>query len=262
MPPKKGQKGSENQKKAEKKDLVTTDNDEPEEEPVVAVILADSYDDCFAPLTCNTPRCLLPLANVPLLHYSIESAVRTGVAHIYILARSHVHMIRQHVSDVLAPNLQALQNIAITVINTPEARSEGDALRELDAKQILRSDFILYRSDSVCTLDLSPIVEEHRARRKIDKDAIMTMCNVSERGTKASESVQTPIYYIEPSTNQLLHFEMLSYEDRPDAATLPIDLVRLNEKTGYEELQLRADLLETGVEICSIDVSKASLQFT
>lgn len=150
-------------------------NEQPDEDPLVAVILADSYDEHFTPLTLGTPRCLLPLANVPLIDYSIESATVTGVNHIYILACAHSNQIRQHVSGRLQATLRN-QGIGITVMSTPEARSEGDALRELDAKQVLRSDFLLYRADSVCTFDLKRAVAEHKRRRKVDKDVIMTMC--------------------------------------------------------------------------------------
>lgn len=150
-------------------------NEQPDEDPLVAVILADSYDDHFAPLTLGTPRCLLPLANVPLLDYSIESATVTGVTHIYILACAHSNQIREHLSGEKQATLKS-QGITVSVMSTPEARSEGDALRELDAKQVLRSDFLLYRADSVCTFDLRTAVAEHKKRRKADKDVVMTMC--------------------------------------------------------------------------------------
>lgn len=58
---------------------------------------------------------------------------------------------------------------------TPEARSIGDVMRELDAKQIITSDFILVTGDIVSNLPLMSIVEEHKARRKISKNCIMTM---------------------------------------------------------------------------------------
>lgn len=150
-------------------------NEQPDEDPLVAVILADSYDDYFAPLTIGTPRCLLPLANVPLIEYSIESATVTGVSHIYVLAGAHTAQIQRHLST----NLQRIfqnQGIGLSVLNTSEASSEGDALRELDALQIIRSDFLLYRGDSICTFDLTKAVQAHRSRRKLDKDVIMTMC--------------------------------------------------------------------------------------
>lgn len=169
-----GSGSSTNNKKSAKGPNIQA-NEQPDEEPLVAVILADSYDAHFTPLTLTTPRCLLPIANVPLLNYSIESATLTGVSHIYILACAHSGQIRDHISTQLQPTLRN-QGITVTIINTPEARSEGDALRELDAKQVLRSDFLLYRADSICTFDLTKAVAEHKKRRSADKDVIMTIC--------------------------------------------------------------------------------------
>ncbi|MCO5588355.1 hypothetical protein L7F22_042310 [Adiantum nelumboides] len=249
--------GSGSHAKKNNKDSVSgtlpSGGDQPEEDPLVAVLLADSYDNHFAPLTLNWPRCLLPLANVPLLHYSVESATRAGVSHIYVLTRAHAHLIRQHVNDHLQ-NLLHSQGIAITVMSTPEARSEGDAIRELDAKQVLRSDFLLYRSDSVCTMDLRPVVDLHRRRRTVDKDAIMTMCcmQAGDHTTMRSKAMR-PVQYIDPATNQILHYEQLPGLPKRKAV-MPLELLRLDDKTGFDEIDVRFDLVEAGVYICSIDV--------
>lgn len=48
-------------------------------------------------------------------------------------------------------------------------------MRELDAKQIITSDFILITGDVVSNLALMDVVNEHKARRKISKNCIMTM---------------------------------------------------------------------------------------
>ena len=48
-------------------------------------------------------------------------------------------------------------------------------MRELDAKQIITSDFILVTGDIVSNLPLMAVVEEHKNRRKVSKNCIMTM---------------------------------------------------------------------------------------
>ncbi|UZJ56335.1 hypothetical protein CBS101457_005655 [Exobasidium rhododendri] len=255
MPPRNQQasgSSSSSNKKAPKGSIIQA-NEQPDEDPLVAIILADSFDEHFTPLTLTTPRCLLTLANVPLLNYSIESAVLTGVSQIYILACAHSEQIRKYIETHLLSTLRS-QGITITVINTPEARSEGDALRELDAKQVLRSDFLLYRADSVCTFDLRIAVAEHKRRRKADKDVIMTMCcmPVQEQTDMRSKAVR-PVQYIDPSNNQVLHYE-LQHTYPPSKASLPYELLRLEEKTGYDEIDVRQDLVEAGVDVCSIDV--------
>lgn len=48
-------------------------------------------------------------------------------------------------------------------------------MRELDSKQIITSDFILVTGDVVSTIPIQDVLQEHKARRKVNKDCIMTM---------------------------------------------------------------------------------------
>lgn len=48
-------------------------------------------------------------------------------------------------------------------------------MRELDAKQIVTSDFILVTGDIVSTIPIQDVLREHKERRKVSKDCIMTM---------------------------------------------------------------------------------------
>ena len=173
MPPKKPQQsgGGKGQPagKGKKKGGGGNDIGQAEEDPLVAVVLADSYNSRFSPLTLDKPRCLLPLLNAPMIDWTLEALALAGVEHTYVLARAHVELIREHISGRLDASY-------ITVIATPEARSQGDALRELDGKQLIKSDFLLVHADGVGNMDLKEVIRIHKERRKADKDAIMTMC--------------------------------------------------------------------------------------
>ena len=80
----------------------------------------------------------------------------------------------------------------IQCLSSTNARTAGDALRELDAMhvsvmiheaemipdpKVLNPDnpFILVHSPIVSNYDLSKMVEAHKARRAVDKNVIMTM---------------------------------------------------------------------------------------
>ena len=65
--------------------------------------------------------------------------------------------------------------VRITPIVSPSARSVGDVMRELDTKQIITSDFILVTGDVVSTIPIQDVLREHKERRKVSKDCIMTM---------------------------------------------------------------------------------------
>ncbi|KAL3894657.1 MAG: hypothetical protein SGCHY_005152, partial [Lobulomycetales sp.] len=67
---------------------------EEEEEAVAAVVVADSFDRRFRPLTLDRPRCLLPLANVPLLEYTLECLAVSGIRDIFIICCAHADQIK------------------------------------------------------------------------------------------------------------------------------------------------------------------------
>lgn len=52
--------------------------------------------------------------------------------------------------------------MVITVMVSETCRSLGDAMRDLDAKAVIRSDFILVFGDMVANVNLLPILEHHR----------------------------------------------------------------------------------------------------
>jgi translation initiation factor eIF-2B subunit epsilon len=60
--------------------------------------------------------------------------------------------------------------MAVTVIVSETCRSLGDAMRDLDAKAVIRSDFILVSADMVGNLNLLPILEHHRFETVTEKE--------------------------------------------------------------------------------------------
>jgi len=98
----------------------------------------------------------------------------SGVQEVFVFCCSHSDLIKEVISN--SKWAQSNSGLKITPIVSPEARSVGDALRDLDAKQIITSDFILITGDVVSNLRIDEIVREHKERKKsLDKEAIMTV---------------------------------------------------------------------------------------
>lgn len=51
----------------------------------------------------------------------------------------------------------------------------GDTMRELDAKSMISTDFLLLNGDFVSNMPLEHILSAHRKRRAVNNNAIMTM---------------------------------------------------------------------------------------
>ena len=55
-----------------------------QEDPLQAVVLCDVFNQRFAPLTLDHPRCLLPVCNVPLIEWTLESLASAGVQEVFL----------------------------------------------------------------------------------------------------------------------------------------------------------------------------------
>jgi translation initiation factor eIF-2B subunit epsilon len=68
-----------------------------QEDLLQAVIVADSFDPKFQPLTKDRPRCLLPLLNVPMIEYSLEICAVAKVHEVFIVCCCHSDKIQEYI---------------------------------------------------------------------------------------------------------------------------------------------------------------------
>lgn len=61
-----------------------------------AVIVADSFNEHFRPLSLSKPRCLIPIANTPMIEYALESLALSGVEEIFVVCCSHSEQIKEY----------------------------------------------------------------------------------------------------------------------------------------------------------------------
>ena len=105
---------------------------------VVAVLIADSFNRRFAPLSFETARALLPVCNAPLIDYSFEFLAANGVMDVIVFARSHAAKVTAH-----AEATAARRGMNVTSVLAPGCLTLGDALREIGDRGIIKTDFIL-----------------------------------------------------------------------------------------------------------------------
>ena len=63
----------------------------------------------------------------------------------------------------------------VSVVVSRASTSLGDALRAIDSKGCIGSDFVLMSGNTVTNMDLRAPLAEHKARREKDRNAIMTL---------------------------------------------------------------------------------------
>ncbi|KAJ2958430.1 hypothetical protein NQZ79_g5982 [Umbelopsis isabellina] len=229
-------------------------NETEAEQPLQAVVLADSYNSRFMPLTYEKPRCLLPVCNVPLIDYTLEFLAISGVQEVFVIATMHAEQIKAHIesSKWSRRNDSTLQ---VEVIHASECLSVGDALRELDARQLISTDFILVGGDVVSNMTLDKALEEHRSRKRndgkhTDKNAIMTM--ILREGSSHHPSRargEESIFVIDPTTSECVHFEPLETFPRTKRVDLNTEIFE-----RHFEIECRNDLIDPLIDICSMEV--------
>ncbi|PKY40129.1 nucleotide-diphospho-sugar transferase [Rhizophagus irregularis] len=213
-----------------------------------AVVLADSFNERFRPITLDMPRCLLPLCNTPLIEYTLECLAVAGVQEVYILCRAHSEKIKNYIST--SKWNRSHSPFKIIPIVTPEARSIGDVLRELDAKQLISSDFILISGDVVSNIHLDKVLDAHRTRKNIDKNLIMTMVVKEASPFHRTRSLgESSIFVLDGKTQECVHYE--SAELYPHKRNMIMDM-EVFEK--HSNVQIRNDFVDCQIDICSIEV--------
>ncbi|TLS23157.1 uncharacterized protein PpBr36_06656 [Pyricularia pennisetigena] len=226
--------------------------EEKAEDIVQAVVLADSFQDRFAPFTLEKPRCLLPLANTPLIEYTLEYLAMNGIHEVFIYCGNHTDQVEQYIQD--SPRWSPAGHISpfslLEFVRVNDASSPGDFLRDLDKRGLISGDFILVHGDLVANIPLDNALTAHRRRREANRDAIMTMVlregGPGDHHTKSRGT--TPVFTIEAKEGRCLQFD----ETNP----LQSSHYTLLDPAVFEhdEVEMRTDLIDCEIDICTPDV--------
>lgn len=210
---------------------------------IQAVVIADPFNTKFAPLTTpSRPKCMLPLANRPILAYTLDFLKGSGVQEVILYCTDFALEIRKY----LAGEVGTWGEMVITTIGNEDCRSLGDAMRDLDAKGLLRSDFILISTgDTISNVNLLPILEQHKKQCQIDKNATMTLVYKKASPGHHCRSLEEELIVAASPQGQLLHHARAVAKN----LNFPLEIFVENDS-----VDLRFDLLETGIAICSQEV--------
>ncbi|MCJ1384226.1 hypothetical protein MMC17_007342 [Xylographa soralifera] len=223
--------------------------EEQREDTLQAVVLADSYERRFTPFTLERPRCLLPLANTPLIEYTLEFLANAGVEDIFIYCGAHTEQVEQYINSSKW-KLSTSPFHTLTLLRST-ATSVGDAMRDLDKRDLITGDFLLVSGDVVSNFAIEPALTKHRSRREKDKSAIMTIV-LREAGIehRTKSRGRRPVFIIDAKKERCLHYEEITR--RPAGGRyVNIDPELLST---HGEIEVREDLIDCYVDICTPDV--------
>ncbi|TFY83054.1 hypothetical protein EWM64_g960, partial [Hericium alpestre] len=220
-----------------------------DEEPLQAVILADSFNNRFKPLTTNKPRCLLPICNAPLLDWTLESLALAGVQEIFVICRSHADQVKAAIQNSRWAN--PASGLKITpILTAKQTFSPGDALRDIYTHGIIQSDFVLVYGDLVSNIRIDDVVRAHKERRRTNKDAIMTMvvkeASLAHRTRSPGDSA---VYVLDRETAECLHYEPVTGYPPKKVVRIPREIMK-----EHSDIEIRHDFIDCAIDICSVEV--------
>uniref|UniRef100_W5MB06 Translation initiation factor eIF2B subunit epsilon n=1 Tax=Lepisosteus oculatus TaxID=7918 RepID=W5MB06_LEPOC len=222
---------------------------EEEEQPLQAVLIADSFTRRFFPISKDQPRALFPLANVAMIDYTLECLTATGVQETFVFCCWMSNKIKEHLLKSkwcrpTSPN-------TVHVITSDLYRSLGDVLRDVDAKSLVRGDFLLVYGDVVSNIDVTQALQEHRNRRKAEKNvSVMTMIfKESSPGHKSRCEEDDVIVAVDSKSKRVLHYQKTHGLKK---LRFPMNLFH----GGSDEIEIRHDLLNCHISICSPQVAE------
>ncbi|KAL5333042.1 nucleotide-diphospho-sugar transferase [Aspergillus crustosus] len=219
------------------------------EETLQAVVLADTFETRFEPFTLDRPRCLLPLANTPLIEYTFEFLANAGVEEVFLYGGAHSDQLEAYInaSKWRAPSSPFKQFTFLKSTST----SVGDVMRDLDGKHLVTGDFLVVSGDVISNLPIEGALTQHRARRQVDKNAIMTMIlRQVGRNHRTKASSVSPIFVVDPTKDRCLHYEEIDHHSL-ESSRLTIDTEII---TTSPEIDIRQDLIDCNIDICTPDV--------
>ncbi|KAM7197174.1 Nucleotide-diphospho-sugar transferase [Naviculisporaceae sp. PSN 640] len=228
--------------------------DDKREDVLQAVVLVDSFQDRFKPFTIEKPRCLLPLANVPLIEYTLEFLALNGVQEVFIYCGAHSEAVEKFINESRrwSPGSILSPFSSLEFIRVSDATSVGDFMRDLDSRGVINGDFILVHGDLVSNIQLEEALAKHRARREANRDACMTMVLTSagdEPHPIKEARVIKPKFLICNETFRCLHYQETNPLNKKERTILPYDLMEIHTDT-----MLRSDLIDAEVDICTPEV--------
>ncbi|KAK0904350.1 translation initiation factor eIF-2B epsilon subunit, GEF [Friedmanniomyces endolithicus] len=215
------------------------------EETLQAVIIADSYEDRFLPFTLERPRCLLTLANMPLIEYTCEWLASVGVEEVFVCSGNHTDQVETYLNN--SRWTKDTSPFSVEVVRSTEP-SVGDAMRDLDQKGLMKGDFICIYGDVIANIPFDAALKAHRARREKSKNAIMTMV-LREAGDyhRTKDQHHRRCFVIDPETDRCIHYEQVRPRTSP-RLNIPEEVLK-----DHVEIDMREDLIDCGIDIYTLD---------
>jgi mannose-1-phosphate guanylyltransferase len=121
-----------------------------------AVILVGGLGTRLRPLTCNTPKPMIPLVNQPFIEHMLENLRDQGIGEAILAVQYLADRFREALGD------GSRLGMKVYVIEEPEARGTAGAVKNVE--HMLDGTTFVFNGDVMTDLDLQAMLAFHRER--------------------------------------------------------------------------------------------------
>lgn len=153
----------------------------------------------------------------------------------------HAEKVQEYINKSKWPSILSVRCIASTA-----CLSAGDALRELDTMNIIRSDpFVLISGDVISNINLKEAIAFHKRKRKEDINNVMTLVLKEVQKTAGVKPLLDDLVVaMDRNSSQIVLFENSC---KKSAVKVSLELMADHPKG----LTFHTELLDCNVDICS-----------
>lgn len=123
---------------------------------IIAVVLCGGFGSRISELTTNTPKSLIKIKNKPLIWYSINSLLKSGIKDIILPLGYKGESIRQYVLKNFKKNLDNIR-----LIDTGEKTEIFQRILKIKKQLIGYDSFIIINSDTLFDFKLKKLINFH-----------------------------------------------------------------------------------------------------
>ena len=182
-----------------------------------AMVMAAGAGTRLRPLTTYVPKPLVPIANRPVLEYTVENLRRHGITEMVLNLHSHPELIRRHFGD------GSTRGVKIHYSHEPKLLGTAGGVKKVE-HFLEQGTFLVLSGDGLTDIDLTELLFFHRRRRALATIALKAVDMRFEYGVALmnaggrirrfiekpswsdvfSNAVNTGIYVFEPEVLKML----------------------------------------------------------
>lgn len=134
--------------------------------------------------------------------------------------------------------------MTVQVVGSEGCRCLGDALRDLDAKGLIRGHFILMGCDTITSAQLGTLLDQHKRHCRLDKGTAMTIAlKQTSPGQRTGNEV---VVAVDSDSQRLLFHQRQTVQTKERTFEFPLEIFLVN---GIVEL--RHDMLDAQIAVCA-----------